>query len=257
MRRPDLSNRVLLGLVAGMTLALIGYFAILPSLPSTFRTPGSPILYLFGVSGAALLLVPMLFAWNKRSGRSESPPAWFNAHVIASCLGVVLIAIHSAGYLRRPPALLFLALFGLVVLGVWARLWLTHRVSGTFGSKHQSFAPLPAADKERLRALIEQKRTLLARLDPAAQEGTFSLTPHHWIGKPSLARQYAALVREERRLMGTRGMVPPEQAYWRALHIALAYLFALGLLVHIITVTFFAGYVADGGEITWWHITAW
>ena len=31
----------------------------------------------------------------------------------------------------------------------------------------------------------------------------------------------------------------------------------LGLVIHVITVTFFAGYVADGGPITWWHLTAW
>jgi hypothetical protein len=29
------------------------------------------------------------------------------------------------------------------------------------------------------------------------------------------------------------------------------------MIIHIIVVTFFAGYVADGGEIYWWHVTAW
>jgi len=27
--------------------------------------------------------------------------------------------------------------------------------------------------------------------------------------------------------------------------------------VHVATVTFFAGYVADYGPIGWWHLTAW
>ena len=47
------------------------------------------------------------------------------------------------------------------------------------------------------------------------------------------------------------------QAYWRALHLALAGLFVIGLFIHVIPVTFFAGYVADGGEIYWWHLTKW
>ena len=29
-----------------------------------------------------------------------------------------------------------------------------------------------------------------------------------------------------------------------------------GMITHIVVVTFFAGYVADGGEIYWWHVTA-
>jgi quinol-cytochrome oxidoreductase complex cytochrome b subunit len=52
-------------------------------------------------------------------------------------------------------------------------------------------------------------------------------------------------------------MVSPQQAYWRAVHLALAYTFIAGLVIHVATVTFFAGYVADGGPITWWHLTAW
>jgi hypothetical protein len=64
-------------------------------------------------------------------------------------------------------------------------------------------------------------------------------------------------VREENGLVGTRASVGMEQAWWRPLHLALAYLFVLGLVIHVITVTFFAGYVADGAAITWWHLKAW
>jgi hypothetical protein len=31
----------------------------------------------------------------------------------------------------------------------------------------------------------------------------------------------------------------------------------LGLVIHVVTVTFFAGYVAGGEPITWWHLRAW
>ena len=38
---------------------------------------------------------------------------------------------------------------------------------------------------------------------------------------------------------------------------AIAWIFVLGVLIHVLTVTFFAGYVADGGVITWWHLAQW
>ncbi len=257
MSRPDISNRTLGSLVAGLAVVILIYAVARTFLPDTLKTPGSPVLYLFGVVGALLLLVSMVFVLVKRAGRGGSPPFWMNAHIVASCLGTVMVVIHSAGYLRRPPALLFLALIGLIALGVYARIWLSRRVSDTFGEKYGHFAPLPPDRREELRTVIDQKAELLRYLDPAAREGTFSPTLSHWLRHPVMSAAYAKLVRAEREIIGTRRMVPPQQAYWRAAHLALAYLFVIGLIIHVITVTFFAGYVADGGDITWWHITQW
>lgn len=257
MRRPDIGNRALIGMVAAVVVALLVYFSLLPLLPQTLRTPGSPLLYVVGAVGAGLLLVSMVFVLVKRTGRGGSPPAWFVAHVVASSLGTVLVAIHSAGYLRRPPALLFLALAALILLGVWARVWLSRRVSGTFGAKHAHFADGGPDRRLQLRDVIAEKVTLLRALAPGAAEGTFSPTLAHWLRRPRLTARYARLVRAENNLMGTRDMVSPQQAYWRAVHLALAYTFIAGLFIHVATVTFFAGYVADGGPITWWHLTAW
>jgi hypothetical protein len=258
MRRPDIGNRTLIGLVAGIVLAVLLYFLVLqPLLPQAMRTPGSPVLYVIGATGACLLLVSMVFVLVKRTGRGGPPPAWFVAHVVAASLGTVLVAIHSAGYLRRPPALLFLALAGLIALGVWARVWLSRRISATFGSKHGHFAVNAPDARVQLRDLVARKVALLRKLDPDATEGTFSLTLAHWLRRPRLSAQYARLVRAENGLIGTREMVSPQQAYWRAAHLALAYTFVAGLLMHVITVTFFAGYVADGGPITWWHLAEW
>jgi hypothetical protein len=130
-------------------------------------------------------------------------------------------------------------------------------MSATFGTKHQNFRPLDTSRRTALQAIITQKQDILSTLDPNAREGTFSLTLAHWLCKPGMALAYARLVRAENRLMGTRGMVGAEQAYWRPLHLVLAYLFVLGIFIHIITVTFFAGYVADYGEIDWWHLAEW
>ena len=131
MRRPDIGNRALIGMVAAVVAALLAYFSLLPLLPQALRTPGSPLLYVVGAAGACLLLVSMVFVLVKRTGRGGSPPAWFIAHVVASSLGTVLVAIHSAGYLRRPPALLFLAL---AVISIW-RLSTFHKVRARTGNE--------------------------------------------------------------------------------------------------------------------------
>ena len=104
--RPVLrKNKLLaaLGAVAGLTVL---FFTVRPVLPVAWSTPGSPELYLTGVLGAMLCLTPFAFSIAKRSGKTESPPAWFIAHVVASMVGVALLVVHSGLYLRRPPALL-------------------------------------------------------------------------------------------------------------------------------------------------------
>ena len=72
---------------------------------------------------------------------------------------------------------------------------------------------------------------------------------------PLLALAYLRLVREEEALIGVRESVSRAQAWRCAVHLALAGLFVISLVVHVVTVTFFAGYVADGGEVYWWHLT--
>lgn len=130
-------------------------------------------------------------------------------------------------------------------------------MAATFASKAPAFKGPDAATRERLRALISEKRRVLAELDPQANEGTFSVNLPHFMRNPGLALAYRKLTREESRLLGTRAAVSAQQAWWRPLHMALAWLFVLGVIIHVITVTFFAGYVADGGPITWWHLAAW
>jgi hypothetical protein len=245
-------------MVGASALAIAAWFALLrPALQTSWSAPGSPQLYIAGVLGALLLLVSMVFVVVKRSGHGRLAPAWFIAHIVCGSVGTVLVVVHSAGFLRRPPALLFLALLGLIVLGVWARVRLSGQMAATFASKQRAFAPVGAESRAALATVIERKRALLASLDPAAQEGTFSPTLAHWLRSPRASLRYARLIREENRLVGTRASVGMQQAWWRPLHLALAYVFVLGLVTHVIVVTFFAGYVAGGEPITWWHLTAW
>ena len=257
MARKDLSDKRLLTFTAAAAGAIMLWFLGRGFLSEAWRVPGSPELYLAGVAGVILLLVPVAFVIAKRGGSGANPVNWFNAHVLCSLAGMVLIAIHSGGFLRRPPALLLLALLALAALGVWARVRGSKRIAATFASKAPAFRVPDAATRERLRTLITEKRALLAQLDPQANEGTFSVNLPHVIRSPRLALAYRKLAREETRLLGTRGAVSAQQAWWRPLHMALAWLFVLGVVIHVITVTFFAGYVADGGPITWWHLRAW
>jgi len=257
VQRHEFPDARLLRLTAGAVIAIVLWFVVRGALPEMWRTPGSPALYFTGVAGVLLLLVPVAFVLAKRGGHSKNPVGWFNAHIVCSLAGMVLIAIHSGGFLRRPPALLLLALVALAALGIWARVRGSRRMSATFASKAPAFKVPDAVARERLRALISEKRRLLSELDPQANEGTFSVNLPHFLRSPRLALAYRKLAGEESMLLGTRRAVSVPQAWWRPLHMALAWLFVLGVVIHVITVTFFAGYVADGGPITWWHLTAW
>jgi len=257
VQRPDIPDARLLQLTAAAVIATFAWFLLRGGLPEAWHTPGSPELYLVGIAGVLLLLVPVAFVLAKRGGSGSNPVGWFNAHVACSLAGMVLIAIHSGGFLRRPPALLLLTLLVLAALGIWARVRGSRRMAATFASKAPRFMVPDAATRERLRALISEKRALLAQLDPRASEATFSVNLPHFLRAPRLALAYRRLAREESILLGTRAAVSAQQAWWRPLHMALAWIFVLGVVIHVITVTFFAGYVADGAPITWWHITAW
>jgi cytochrome b561 len=252
-----LTNTVLVALVTVTLFAILCWLVLRGALPPAWRTPGSPLLYLCGLAGALLLLVPAAFAIAKRGGRSRQPVAWFNAHVVCACLGSALIAVHSAGHLDRAPALLLLALAALGGLGVWGRLRAARLLAATFASKVATFSPPDAATRARLQRIIERKRALLPGLAPQASEGTFSVTLPLLLRNPGAALAYRALEREETRLLGTRRVLPAAQAWWRPLHLAIAWLFVAGVVIHVVTVTFFAGYVADYGPVGWWHLTAW
>lgn len=257
MKWPDLSDRILAYLIFVSAIFVVTWFALLPNWALDWRLPGSPRLYLAAVAGSLLLLVSILFVFAKRTGRWGSPVGWFTAHVVAATAGSVLVVIHSAGYLRYAPALLLLVLLGLAAFGVWARILLSRRISATFAEKHGSFVSASSVDRERLGSIIREKEDLLKILSKGAQEGTFSPVLRHWLVHPCLTWAYARLVRKENGLLGARGMVPVSQGYWRWLHMGLAALFVVGLIGHVVTVTFFAGYVSGGGKIYWWHLADW
>lgn len=256
-RRPDLSNHALLASMAGLGVALIAYLLVRPALPEMWQRPGTPVLQTAAILGSVLLLVPFAFSLGKRSGTSRVPNRLFILHVLASVLGVFLVAIHAVAALQGPPLVMLACLLGLLVTGVVARVHIAGRMAATFGTKPGPFLPVSPGLKEALRTIIRQKQALLRQLDPEAREALFSVTLRHWIRAPRLSFAYHRLARREADLIGERASVGPLQAYWRRFHIALAWVFLVALVAHVVVVTFFAGYSAGEGEIYWWHLTRW
>lgn len=255
--RPDLSDQLLIRLVVGLCVVLAGYLLAKPFLPEAWQRAGSPVLQSAAVLGSLLLLSPFVFWLGKRSGLSEVPNRLYVVHVLASMAGVLLVTIHAVAGLKGPPLFMLACLALLIVTGIVGRVHLAAPMANTFGSKSAAFRPVPSHVKAQIRDLIRQKESLLRRLDPQAREALFSVTLGHWLRAPRLSLAYQRLALREATMTGQRASVPPLQAYWRLLHIVLAWLFLVALIAHVVLVTFFPGYVAGDGEIYWWHLGGW
>jgi hypothetical protein len=256
--RPDLSRRALT-VMLGVVLTLIALALLSGSLgASEWRAPGSPLRQGAAILGALLLLVPLAFSVVKRAGLTASPPVWFVGHVHAALAGSVLIFFHAAGgRWLTPPGVILLALLLVVVQALVARAFISPRISTLFASKPGAFRQADPSAGKALGKIIEAKAQLLADLDPGASEALFSPNLGHWRRHPWLSLRYLRLAAAEARLVGARRQAGWVLGYWRRLHIALASLLLAGMVLHVVLVLFFAGYLAQGGEIDWWHITAW
>lgn len=252
--RPDLSNKILVRSLIGLLVLATNVIVITPF------TPGTPLGQILAALGALLLCAPLIFAVMKRSGRSASPPLWFCVHVICSSFGLLFISAHVAnGDWLTPPGIVLASLFFLVIQGALARVFVGQRLSYLFARSAASFnftRPVEV-DRTALREIITRKVNLLETLDRAADEALFSPTLKHWCKHPFLSFRYQQLITKESRLVGARQRAGWLLRCWRRLHILAAVCFAIGLLAHVIVMLFFAGYAADGGAITWWHIASW
>jgi hypothetical protein len=253
----ELRRRTLNIVFGCAALAIIVRYVMSPLLPLPWRTAGSPELYIVGVIGGFLLLVPMAFSLSKRREQTAAPRLWFIAHILSGTLGLVLVVIHSTASWSRPPALLVLLIFFLVVQGYWARTRGGDRLATIMASRPKAFlSPTPSV-LNSLQSILAAKQDLLKTLENTAAEGTFSPRLTHWLRHPFLTFAYARLSHTEADLIEARRSADPVLARWRKIHIIAAWLLVIGLFIHVATVTLFAGYVADGGEITWWHLAEW
>lgn len=217
--------------------------------------PGRPATYALGWLAALAMLAPVAFAAAKRSGRARRPRAWFALHAWAGALAVPLAALHSGGGMSVMP-LGLLALLPLVsAQGVAWRLVSGPALARRMGSRAAAFAPPDPDLRGTLTALLADKRALLARIAPGADEAAFAPAPRHWLTHPLATLRYRRLARREARLLGGAGTPPATRP--RRWHIALAALLLGGLAAHVLTVSLFAGYVAGDGPVTWPHLAEW
>ena len=257
LHRPDLSNQKLRIMLLAFIVSMVLFVLIKPYLGPDWQRPGTALMQSIAIGGALLLLVPFLFSIGKRGGFSAVPNKLFILHVGASICGGFMVACHAIASFDGPPLILLAAFVLLIITGTFGRVYANRVFAASFAMKPAPFGAHDDGTKAALKNLIEAKVAVLARLDPAAKEAVFSVTLGHWLRRPFLSLAYARLARRETMLVKTRQSLPRPGAYWRPLHLLLAWLFLAGMIIHIIVVTFFAGYVADGGEIYWWHVTAW
>lgn len=254
-QRPDINETSLIGLLTFIIFSFLFAYAL-----GWNTRPGEAVNQTAAVIGSLLLLVPGLFSIIKRGASEQNPPQWFVFHVLASVAGATLIFLHAAGgSWLSPPGLLLLILIFLLIQGILARLLLARKLSHLFAASTPAFnvnQPLQT-DREALAALISAKTELLKQLDAQANEALFSPALKHWLQSPLLTLRYHRLIEQEYKLVGARRNAGRLLGYWRRLHMLLAALFFIGLLVHVVVVLFFAAYVADGGDIYWWHIANW
>ena len=251
----DLSNFYLTTIVCGaVTISLITLIAV-DFLPVGLRQPGSPVLQSAAIIGSILLILSFLAILAKRFGKSGK--SGFKAHVWLANIGFILIIAHSGLAVLSIPGILLILLLIIAVVGIYGRLVLSRKMENTFGTKRTGFSVPDATIRNELKHLIAYKRRLLKKIDPSANEAFFSIQAKNWIKTPILAFRYNQAVAKEAGLLETRKSVPFIQAYYRSIHRFLSTAFLLGLIIHIVTTIFFAGYVAEDRHIYWWHITKW
>ncbi|MFQ6021877.1 MAG: hypothetical protein ACE5NW_04080 [Acidiferrobacterales bacterium] len=258
------SRRLALFALGLATLCVVYLLAGPRWLPWDLR-PGAPFAHVLGVIAGLLLLASLSYLPVRRSDTSNwAKPRAQLLHSIVGTIGTALAIVHSGASLREWSALVLLAIVALLVTGLYGRVISPLRVGNTFGRAAVPYAPVVRETHAStyLAELVETKRRLLLTLEPDAKEAEFVLRMHHWVRRPRLASRYHRLARAERRQLagvaasGTHQIGLMERL-WRGLHLVFAVLFVVGLLAHVITTVFFAGYVADGREIYWWHLTQW
>jgi len=258
------ANRRLGWIVLFLFVAAVLVIALIPMLTAWDLRPGTPLGQTIGISAALLLLATLRYPVVRRGDRPRSDkPKAHSVHAVVGSIGVSLALVHSQASLRQWSALVLLAALGLLATGLYGRLVSPRRVAGRFGADGSPYlpstSPNPWTEVEARRRLNEKTR-ILERIGARSGEGQFVLRLNHWLRHPRLALSYAMLAKWERSLHARQpesatGYIPLVDRLWRRSHLVLAGLFVIGLAAHLVTVLFFAGYVADGREIYWWYFT--
>ena len=227
--------------------------------------PGSPVGQSVGIVAALALLSGLYYVPVRRSDEVRfGKPAVQSLHSLSGTLGAILAIMHSQAALREWSTLVLLAIAGLLATGIYGRVVAPLRVGAAFGRGAIPYGKATRPETATIASdrLIAEKRRLLSSLAAGAREGEFVLRWHHWSHSPRMAWRYHRLTIAERRVVACNELsasadISVLERLWRRVHVGLAGLFIVGLLAHVVTTVFFAGYVAGGREIYWWHLTQW
>ena len=259
------ANRVLAGVALVLIILCLIYLGgALEWLQLDLR-PGSRLGQSIGIIAGLILLGTLYYVPFRRSDNTvQVKSKGQNWHALVGTSGTALAVIHSHAALREWSTLVLLAILGLLVTGLYGRVVAPLRVGVGFGRSAIPYSNVarPDAKNAEVDRLIQAKRTLLKSIAANEKESEFVLRWQHWSCHPLITLQFYRLVLAERRLLAKDPLsaseeIPALERFWRRLHLLLAILFLIGLLAHVITTVFFAGYVADGREIYWWHVTQW
>jgi hypothetical protein len=252
--------RALAAVAAVILLLGLIYAALAPSLGGHDTRPGAPVGQSLGVIAGVLMLATLLYLPAKRSDVLSAPNRRLvRAHIVLGTTGAGIALAHSRLIVTHPPVLVLLAFLGLLATGLYGRVIASRRMGPTFGRAGNPFHPA-GGPPERLRVLIDRKRSLLALLEPESSEGTFALALSHWASHPWRAAHYYALSLEERRRMralpaaGYQSEMDALERWWRVGHLVLAWLAVLGLVAHVVTTLYFAQWAAGERDVYWWHL---
>lgn len=252
--------RALIAVAVAVLVLGLGYAVLASRLVGYDPRPGAPVGESLGLLAACLMIAALLYLPAKRGDVLDAPNRRLVlVHIALGVTGAGVALAHSRLVVAHPPILVLLAFLGLLGTGLYGRLVASRRMGPTFGRGGNPFRPAPGPP-EVLGVLMERKRRLLARLEPAAAEGTFALALCHWTRQPLGAARYYALTLEERRRMralaaaGYQAEMGALERWWRVWHLVLAWLAVLGLLAHVVTTLFFAQWAAGDREVYWWYI---
>ncbi len=91
----DLHNATLVLAISVTTCVTILALVVVATLDIPALRPGAMVGQSAAIVGSALLCMAAIFALLKRLGRASK--RGFSAHVWLTCVGVVLVAIHTGG----------------------------------------------------------------------------------------------------------------------------------------------------------------
>ena len=220
---------------AGMVILALFLWTAIGGLGSNFYA-GEPILGLLGAIFSLAAGVYFLVRRNQFFANTKGLFADF--HLLLGCAGVGFILIHAGGTFFGWTGLLTIAITVLFLLGLNLRFFTARQINRIFLSRPYLFFNAPQ-NPISLDLIIQDKKALLAQMDPRAVEETFGLRWHDWLRSPAKAVRYFWLVQKEKKWVRKACGNPPAYLGFslglgRFLHIGLGIGAMIGLLFHLL-----------------------